>query len=291
MPTPCKFRRTNTRCTLKAHGRWCVWQRHPMNMFEWDEIKAKTLGSNFIFTALPLIGTTFIIFCVLYCNPKANLPTWYNTKPSFSGNFHIQHHGSFRHKARDQTPLNLGKKGRKEGGEERFKSWTNDIQKLWTCWCAGSGLRLNWITRRHPLRTALMSGEEGRCRGEGEGGRRRGENHYVQVGGGGWVLPSNAAAEAFTIWLGRIEKDNKGMWTEGLKPGVERWVVNKGGRRGQKERINTVFKVKGKEQSTAGRKYTCSLFFYLLWATVEIWHFVHSLYVVVIKFTTVPQLS
>lgn len=48
-----------------------------------------------------------------------------------------------------------------------------------------------------------------------------------------------------------IEKDNKGMWTEGRKPGVER--------EGQEDRIITVLRVKGKKKhSTAGRNYTHS---------------------------------
>lgn len=42
-----------------------------MNMFMWDEIKAKTQRSNFIFMALPLIETSLssCVYCIVTPNP------------------------------------------------------------------------------------------------------------------------------------------------------------------------------------------------------------------------------
>ena len=53
------------------------------------------------------------------------------------------------------------------------------------------------------MHKAVMSGEAGRQRGEGEEGRTREESHHVEVwwGGGG----SDSQEE--------IERDRKGVWT------------------------------------------------------------------------------
>lgn len=215
---------------------------------------------------------------MLYCNPLPYLPTWYNRRCNFSGNFHIQRLGSFQHKAKDQIPLNLGKKG--EGGsieDERFESSTNDIQKLWTCWCDGSGLILNWIMRGHSLHVALMSGEAGQRWGEGEEGRRRGESHYVQVWGGGWVFPSDAAVEPFKSDSEERGKDNKGTGTDGWKPGVERWVFNKGGREARTGRWDNHRLEKQKVLNTTPQAEITTEVFYMLLAICEISFFLHFL--------------
>lgn len=211
-------------------------------------LKQKIQETNFIFTALPLIETSssFCVYCTVTHQPY--LPTRYNTKCNFSGNFCIQHHVSFQHKARDQTPLNLGKKGGGgRGGEARFKCWTNDIQKLWTCWCAGSGLRLNWIMRGHPLHMALMMGEAGRCRGEGEEGRRsEGRTIMFRSKGGGWVFPLDAASEPFksdSQWRWKKTTKACGQEAENQEPRDE-FTTRQGGRRGRGAGTITVRKCK-----------------------------------------------
>lgn len=259
MPTPCKCSKTNARCRLQAHGCWGVWQRRHTNMFMWDENEAKIHRSNFIFTALPLVETSlsFYVYCIVTPNP--NCPDDTTQNRISLANFRIQRYGSFQHKARDQIPLNLRKRG--EGGrggggeEERFKSLTNDIQKLWTCWCAGSGLILNWIMRRHPVHTALMSGEAGRWRGEGEeGGRgRMVGGYYVQVGGGGWVFPSDAAAEPFkSDSQEEMERDNKGVQTEGWKKSPE--MSFQRGREGDQDRKTGYTKINAAVQTNPQAK-------------------------------------
>lgn len=133
---------------------------------------------------------------------KPKNTTWSREKtPKPTDLFHIQHGNVVSTQSTRSNPtLTSGGKG-----------WTNDNQKLWTCWCAGSGLRLSWITRWH---TALMWGEEGKVLRWRRGGTKKGGGggHYVQVRGGGWRPPSSAAAEAFQSWPEWTENDNKGMW-------------------------------------------------------------------------------
>lgn len=136
-------------------------------------------------------------------------------------------------------------------GEEHFKSSANDILKLWTSWCAGSQLIVNWIMRGH----TLMLGEVRSAARWRWGGTKQGGvgGHYALVVGGGWVFPSDAAAEPF-------KSDSLGRCGEATKAcGHKAWNQRDWDRKTRQSQS------KQNSQNTLMQTH-------LLWATVETWH-------------------
>ncbi len=140
MPTPCKCSKTNTTCGLQAHGCWGVWQRRHMNMFMWDEIKAKIHKSNFIFTALPLIESSlvFCVYCIVTPNPTCPDDTTQNliSLAISASNIMVL----FSTKQKIKFPLTSRKEGTEGDGGGRggafqeFNQWHSEAVNLLMCW-------------------------------------------------------------------------------------------------------------------------------------------------------------
>lgn len=109
------------------------------------------------------------------------------------------------------------------------------------------------------------------------GGTKKGGEPLCSGLGGGWVFPSDAAAEPFKSDSEERGKDNKGTGTDGWKPGVERWVFNKGGREARTGRWDNHRLEKQKVLNTTPQAEITTEVFYMLLAICEISFFLHFL--------------